>query len=312
MAIPLAILVLGGLLQSRVRADPELSAAIDTIPRNRQAVQAVLAVGAVVLGLLAISIGHVLHWERGTEDWGPAFDGTSGWLKQWTTHPSALLFHVGGSVGDVNPIVWLEKSFTLSSTSAGVVPPFLLIGFGILLLAIGISAAIRVPSRSEASRRAWHLGLEISSYVLGALVVLWVGAPIAALRMETTFNGIEQRVESEQPFEVAETRIRQVFLQEGLQIDIEQHLRIDDQASGDVVAHARVYRAQAPSPFDRWSTSFRGPQRESPQIWATLVEHQSGVGSTIVLRGGLYDAASDEIVRARDAVRRIHGALVKL
>jgi hypothetical protein len=205
----------------------------------------------------------------------------------------------------------MEASFTLSSADAESLSPWLLIGVGLLLLALGISAAVHVHGPAQVRRRSQHLGLEIASYALGALLLLWVGAPIAALRAETALEGVEQRVETPLDFDAAAEKLYAAFLEQELRVDVEQHVRVGDTHPENPAARARLYRAQAPSPFERWSTSFRGPRRETPQIWATLVEHPGSAGSTLLLRGGSYDTTSDELARARDEVRRIHQALAE-
>ncbi len=161
-------------------------------------------------------------------------------------------------------------------------------------------------------RRSWRLGLEISSYALGGLLILWVGAPIVALRGETTFEGIEKRFDSPMTFDEATKKLYVAFLEQGLRVDVEQHIRVGGTDSASPGARVRIYRAQAESPFVRWSTSFRGPIRETPQVWATIVERTMARGATIVLRGGLYDTTSDELARAREEISRIQQALVEL
>jgi tRNA A-37 threonylcarbamoyl transferase component Bud32 len=335
MAIPVAILMLGGLLQSRVRADPELAAAIEDQPRKHQALRVGIAVVTVALGLLAISAGHVLHWERGTEHWKPSYSGILGGFEGWQANPASLSLLKGILPDSVPRQVLLERSFTQSSADASNLSPWLWIGVGVFLLAIGISTAVGVRGSETVRRRppglllavgvvdpedlhgpgavrrrARHLGWEISSYALGALLVLWIGAPIAAFRGEPTLESIEQRVDSPLPFEEAATKLYGAFLEEGLQVDVEQYLKmkvLDYPIGGRV----RIYRAQSSSPFDRWSTSWAGPIRETPQIWATLVEH-IGAGSTILLQGGVYDSTSDPYARASDEVARIERALAGL
>ena len=338
MAIPVAILMLGGLLQSRVRADPELSAAIEDQPRKHQALHVGIAVVTVALGLLAISAGHVLHWERGTEHWTPSFPGILGGFEHWRHTPGSLL-SFAGTPEFLQPKLILEKSFIQSSASASSLSPWLLIGAGVVLLAIGISTAVRVGGRETARhrprglllavgvvspedlrgpaavrRRARHLGLEISSYGLGALLVLWIGAPIAALRGETALEPIVRIVEMPMAFDDAAAKLYTTFLREGLQVDVEQHLLLvnDAPAEEQPAPRVRIYRAQASSPFDRWSTSFAGPIRETPQVWATLVEHPRAARSVVTLHWGRYDLTSEAFVRTRDELSRVQRTLAEL
>jgi hypothetical protein len=82
---------------------------------------------------------------------------------------------------------------------------------------------------------------------------------------------------------------------------------VTDRVSGSSILPATLQRAQANSPFERWSTSFRGPIRDTPQIWATIVPRPDG--STILLRAGLYDATSAEVSDADLMLARLQQAL---
>jgi hypothetical protein len=138
-------------------------------------------------------------------------------------------------------------------------------------------------------------------------LILWVGAPIAALRSETTLTAHERHIETPLSAEKATEILHLEFLQEGLQIDVDQRVSLTDRQSGAPIFTATLQRAQAESPFARWSTSFRGPIRDTPQIWATIVPRSSG--STIHLRAGLYDATSTEVTRADLTLARLQQAL---
>ncbi|MFN0006627.1 MAG: protein kinase domain-containing protein [Planctomycetota bacterium] len=308
MAIPVAILLLGALLQGKVRADPELSRAIDTLPRPEQALRAAVSTAALILGLVAIAAGHFLHWERGTEHWQPSVTGPLGAFQKWHADPWGLLRLVGVRPNPgVDPVVTMERSFTLSSADFAAIPPFLLIGLGVVLLAIALGVAVHVPSPEKLRKRSSNLGLGLASYALGALLLLWVGAPIAALRSEIALQGFERRIETPLPAEEATEILRREFLEQGLQIDVDQRVSVTDRTSGAPVLTATLQRAQAASPFERWSTSFRGPIRATPQIWATILPRPNG--STIQLNVGLYDATSAEVTSADLTLARLQQAL---
>jgi hypothetical protein len=306
-ALPVALLLIGVILQGKVRSDPELSRAIDGLPRSRQAIRLASALVEMTLGLLAISAGHFLHWERGTEHWRPDVQGPLGAFQRWQADPWSLLRLGGEPPPDVEPVVTIARSHTISSADYSGIPPFLLILGGVALLGLAMATAVHVPAPARLEKRASTIGMELGSYALGALLILWVGAPIAALRSEISLQGHERHIESPLSAETATSTLHRALLEEGLRIDVDQRVSVTDRVSGTSILPATLQRAQAESPFERWSTSFRGPIRETPQIWATIVPRASG--STILLRAGLYDATSDEVTRADLTLARLQQAL---
>jgi hypothetical protein len=304
LAIPIAMLAFGGLLQGRVRAEPALAAAIAAMTGPQKALRVVVGTIALLLGLWMVGAGHVLHWEGGTHHWKPSHVAPLGWFQQWQGDPHGLARLAGGVPADAEPMVSMERSFTLGSTDLESLPALLVICAGVLLIGCAIVAAVHVPAPREVRMRAWHLGMELGSYALCGLLLLWVGAPIAALRAETALEGVQEKVDSPLALDAAAKQLRIALLEQGLRIDVEQFVRVDDRRTGAPLGRAALIRAQDPSPFERWSTSWSGPQRESPQIWATLVEAPGG-GSTVLVHAGSYDVTSDGLRRAHATVRQI-------
>jgi len=70
-----------------------------------------------------------------------------------------------------------------------------------------------------------------------------------------------------------------------------------------------VLRASSPDPFERWSTSFRGPVRESPRLWATVCPRLDGEGTTVQLRAGLLDPRQPQYERTRELLDALERAM---
>lgn len=179
---------------------------------------------------------------------------------------------------------------------------------GFVLLGATLALAVRVDSTRELAHRAWDVGGELASHGLGALLLLWLGSPIAALRRDEVLQEVRSSFACALAPEEALARLRRTLEQEELEVEVEQHLRVEETRDGHELARATLLRASSPDPFERWSTSFAGPVRETPRIWVTLVEGIGG-GSRLQLSAGLYDPREPQLERATGTLRRIRQAL---
>ena len=187
--------------------------------------------------------------------------------------------------------------------------PWLILGVGFVLLALVIAQATHVREPEALRKKAWHLGAEISAYALGALLLLWVGAPIASLRGEPTLQTLERRIEVPLDLDATTTRLHRAFRDVELHVDVDQRLLVRDRRTGEEALRVVLHRAQRAWAFDRFVTSFAGPRRVSPQIWATVVPRAGQAGTTILLRAGQYDSRSDAGETADVLLTRLQAAL---
>lgn len=295
VGIVLVVAALTHVLRARVRAVPEWSAAFGALPAaDRAARSAMLLIGSF-LGVLLIVIGHVLHWEKGTHTWRPTLHGVNGGFEVWSRDPWSLLRFVcpnedvlGFFSADSNPQVGVVSSRSSFVGGTGSLDWLMILG-GFVILGLALAATVRLRSSSELSRRAWSLGAELSTWALLALLLLWIGSPIASLRKHQVLQEIAEDASTPLVLEQTLDRVQTFLEGRGLEFEVEQYLAVTDRKSSQQLARALVLRASSPDPFERWGTSFGGAVRETPQLWITIAARVDGMGSRVRTRAGLLD-----------------------
>jgi len=306
LGIALVVAVFGFALRERVRAVRAWSEALGRgRRRDRAARPFVLWVGGVLsVGLIAF--GHLRHWERGVSTWAPAYPGDAQALfHAWQADPWSLLRLAapGGRVNELvaaeaQPEVVLERNTSSVPPEAAALPWVLILG-GFVLLGVVLAASVLPHEDASLRRRAWALGAELASFGLLALLVLWIGAPIAALRAPQVLQEVLLGWSSELPAGTVLDRLRQRLQDEGLDPVVDQEARVVDRRDARELASATFLRAEASDPFERWSTSFAGAVRESARVYATVCPRLDGRGTVVQLRAGLLDPRRPQYERTR-------------
>ncbi|HEX6883452.1 MAG TPA: hypothetical protein VF530_08735, partial [Planctomycetota bacterium] len=310
----LVVAVCAHLLRERVQAVPEWSAALARAPDRRGRGFALVVGGLLCVG--AIALGHVLHWEQGVHTWRPTPPGGGDALfERWGREPWALL-RLATAGGDVTrtvppesePRLVLERNLSSVPSGGGGLAWTLILG-GIVGLGLVLALAVRVAGQPGLARGAWSAGAELASLALSALVVLWVGAPLVALRDAQVLQEVAGRLEVAADPETVLQRLRAALEAEELELEVEQHVQVVERRDAHELLRATLLRAAAADPFQRWRTSFAGPVRTSPRLWITLCPRLGMDGSVLELRAGLHDPRRPEHERAHALLVRLEEAL---
>jgi hypothetical protein len=299
----IAFIVLAGwILRERIARSAEMTTQLGELPRRERVSRTTSAAVLVALALGALALFHVAHWERSTHAWSPAFRGALGALEALRTDPFALV-RSGGTVPEPgqNVVIRTLRSATsepVSQLFTSSAWPLFVIAFTLAVCAAFV--VVRPRARGPLTRTAWHVSFDAVSYVFGSLVILWVAAPMFALRSETRLASVERRFTVEKSPDEISRALGESVRAAGLAVAVDQSVSAIDERTAVELARVNLLRAEALSPFERWSTSFLGPQRATPQVWATIQRSANAHTSSVTLRAGLYAVDSEP---ARDAAR---------
>jgi predicted Ser/Thr protein kinase len=291
------------LLHHRLQARPQLAAVIAAEGKIGKVLRSLSTIAWLGAGLALVILAHFMHWERGTTAWVPAFPAPNGQLDAWRLDPFGLVRLAGAIPAPDQDIA--VRAIAVRMRVPLVISPWPVFAAGFALLVVALYLAVRPRAHASARREAWGVASAVGVHLVGSLVVLWLLASVPALRMHQRLAAVERRFTIEgEPDHIA--RVLQAALaNKDLEIDVDQRIDAVDARSNAPVADAHILRAAATSPFDRWSTSPRGPERRSPQIWVAVARAVGASESQVVLRAGLYEAGSK---RGEDA----HAELAEL
>jgi len=299
------------LVHLHAREEPELSAAIDAQSGLALYLRRLAAPLLALLSLAALVLGHLAIWENGNSSWTPSYSGETAALERWQDKPEyvASWCEIDARPPARAAVVLLSRT---SSWPPGTLPPgtgWWSLGLGALLLALTVRVALDPGEDRELRRRAWHLAGWVVTCALGALVSLWILAPILDLRREVEKRSVDATFEVAQDLESVASRLQAAWTAHGLEATLRQRalVQVESREDGSRRAELEFSAASAPSPFERWRTSWSGAQRDAPALWTTLAP--TPTGTRVRLELGLYEPGSPGAERARNLAAAIERAL---
>ncbi|MFN0244021.1 MAG: serine/threonine-protein kinase [Planctomycetota bacterium] len=313
VAVVLAAAACLALLRARLLDRPELAQRLALLTPRARRVHAAGACVIFVIGVGLVVLGHVLHWERGGGKLWLArhVDGTTA-LSALRNDPwSVLRLGIDATRtppiesvvgGEAHPVVALERFEQHGSFTPPSVVPWIVIAGGLAVLCVGFAGA--ASRRADVKLRAagWHIGLELASYALGGLVVLWIGAPLVALKTRPTLDSVRLDIVSDLRAEAAFDALARALEDEGSDEVFDARFALRDERTGVRWTGGRLACFARSSPFENWATSLAGPRRIAPRLWITAVELVGGnTGTRVMLDAGLYPSGSVE----QDGVRAL-------
>ncbi len=293
-----------------LRHERELAPAIATASAATWSLRGAGALVALAAGWIVVVTGHLAKWESGGSNWSPALRGAHALLEAWRRDPWSLVRLCGvDPLGVQDPRITLVNSFTSESFSDLSLSAPLWLGLGALLfLALAVRALVDPPQR-ELRSSAWRFAGELASCAVAGLLVLWVAAPLVADRAANSMTGVSRSLSV--PSSPAEVRRRfdAELASRGFELSVAQRGALNDGRSGRDLAEVHFLRAQHGSLFGAWRTSWSGPQRRSPQVWATLAGNADKSHTNVQLNAGLYRSESPEALAASKALDELAAAL---
>jgi hypothetical protein len=288
-----------------------------------------LRVGAsgliAALGLVAITVGHVSHWERGVSRWAPALrDAEEAYsivsAGLWSVVPAAEAARANAEPR----LATLHYQLTGTQFDTLPVHPLILVTIWLFLVGIAILLELSLRSRSWPRMDAVRVASELGVQVAAMLVLLWVIAPILAWRNETGLNSGARTFEIDMPIldagaagssgdrpTLGETERRIRIALAGLRLQPD-HVRVavaEDARTRERLADVLILRAAAESPFDRWSTSWSGARRDTPQLWITATRARDAKTTSFHLQRGLYPPGSAAAASAEAWMEALEASL---
>jgi len=316
-------------IRARLTDEPDLCAALADEGGGHRALRVAGAAVTGLIGLAVVALGHVAHWERGIANWAPGHASADALLASWRANVWSLVPPSAVAAPGAEPRIGLLRAeFTGNHADILPVHPLVLVCVGLVILWLAVLVAVQPARRVVPRADAARLAAELGAHVAGALVFLWIAAPIAALRTESTLESHARSfriaapvadvgdttapaVGSRIPFGEAERRLRVALVEQGLRAQMVQVASVTDARSGALYADLLLVRGSADSPFDRWRTSWGGARRAAPELWISAARVAGAASTEVRVNAGLYPPGSPESAEADRLLAAIESALVR-
>jgi predicted Ser/Thr protein kinase len=317
LACGLGIAATGWVLRERIRSVPGWLAQFEEESSGQWVLRRAGFLGCSVLAMMAIVLGNVSHWEKGVRTWRPHALGAQGVTDYWRQNPWNLLRLTTDEAelserfppGTEPRVVTVQSHTSVPPGPLGVRSSWLMILGGFVLLGLGaVLGTHRRGASPEERRRTWHVGGEVASWSLCALMTLYLAGPLGALVRHEVQQGVGTSLRVDGDLERTTAELQRLLDRIGLQPDVRDVLSIQETRSGVELGRAVVLRARFGSPWVEWSTSLSGPRRNTPLVWATLVARSDG-STHVELHLGTYDPRLPEhdqaVATVNDLARRL-------
>ncbi len=306
LASVVALLVVALLVQARIVAHRDLAAALAAESPRRRSARVFLAAAIGLVGLGLVALGHVAHWESGVHGWVPAWRGTEAQIERLRENVWSLMPADSATAPNVEPRLVVSHAAVSGSVGENLpVSGLVIILIGLIVLASAVHAAVRMTGRPDLGRASRAIALELGGQIGLGLMLLWIGAPIGALRPHASLDAVTSNTRIDAPFDEVLRRLRTACVRGGLAVDVVQVAKVADVRTAEPYSDVLVLRCAAGSPFERWSTTWSGAARRTPQVWISAVQPRGSTSTEVRMNAGLYPPASPEARAASQLLAEI-------